>query len=127
MAERASTREVDGEKSSPPDFDFKRVPGIVEEIENAQSEIDEIMDKAKKKCAPIRERIAEIKKTVGKQGCPREELNTKLRERKLLRAAEECRETLSADQRDNYDRMSQELGDFKDTALGGAAMSKSKH
>lgn len=103
-------------------YDPEMTREFVDSIEETQASIDEIMQKAKDKCAPLREDIAGIKKDAADKGLPRLELNAVLRKRRLLRKAEEVRALLSDEQADNLDQLEQALGMLKDTPLGRAAM-----
>ncbi|MBX3490874.1 hypothetical protein [Parvibaculum sp.] len=104
-------------------YDKKKLEGYVSECEEAQTEIDEIMQAAKDKCAPLREQIADIKKAANEDdGIPRKEFNAVLQERRLRRKADGVRDKLSAEQQDQFDLMKQALGMLADTPLGQAAM-----
>lgn len=118
MTERATTSGT---------FDASKVPSYVERVEDVQSQIDEIMEDAREKCAPLREDIEAIKKEAHEEfSIPRRELNAKISERKLRRKADAVRGRLSPEQQDNFDIMSKSLGELADTPLGRAALDKSK-
>lgn len=104
-------------------FDPETIKGIVDEVELAQAEIDQIMKEAQAKCAPLREEITDIKKTANEEhGIPRKELNAVLQERRLLMKADGVRNKLSPEQQDPFDNLKLALGMLGQTPLGQAAL-----
>jgi vacuolar-type H+-ATPase subunit E/Vma4 len=103
-------------------YDKVMTQEFVDQIEENQATIDEIMQAARDKCAPIREDINAIKKDAHEKGLPRRELNAVLSKRRALAKADAIREKLSAEQQDNFDQIEQALGMLLDTPLGAAAM-----
>lgn len=110
--------------AGPNSYDRDVVLAIVESVEDVQAQIDKIMQAAKDECAPLREDIAEIKKSANEDdGLPRKELNSILQKRRLLRKAEDVRNKLSTEQQDEFDNLEHALGMLSDTPLGQAAIS----
>lgn len=108
-------------------FDEKKVPGYISRVENLQEQIDDIMAQAREKCAPLREDIDAVKKEAHEHAnIPRQVLNTKISERRLRRQADAKRDKLTAEQQEDFDRMSHALGELKDTPLGAAALKGAK-
>ena len=103
-----------------------QVKGFFAEAEDEMASIDEIMREATEKCQVHKDRIKEIAKEAAESGVPKKVFRTKLRERSLLRRADACRDTLSEAQRDEYDLVSQALGQFGDTPLGSAALDRAR-
>lgn len=91
--------------------------GFVDRIEAKQTEIEEIMQKARDQCAPLREDITDIKREAHEAGLPRREFNAALQKRGLLRKADEVRETLSEEQRDQFDLIMAALGGSGDAEI----------
>lgn len=111
-----------GTKSAGNGYDSDLVTSVVIEIEDHQSEIDAIMQKAKDMCSPLREHIGEIKKTANSEHhIPRKELNSLLQKRRLLAKAEAVRENLSADQKDEFDLLWHAMAKQVDLFEEGAA------
>lgn len=90
----------------------QQLKGFVAEIENEQDAIDEIMRNAQAACQPHIDQIKAIKKEAAEAGIPKKPLSAKLRERGLRRKADRCRETLSDDQREIFDEISQKMDDL---------------
>ena len=100
-----------------------QVRGFFKEAEAEMDEIDSIMADAVAKCQPHKDQIKEIiKEAAESSGIPKKVFRTKLRERSLLRRADACRGSLSAAQQDEFDLVSEALGQFGDTPLGKAAL-----
>ncbi len=88
--------------------------------ENEQSEIDKIMEEAKKKCQPHRENQKTIKDEAADAGFRKQPFNGVLKERKLIRKANEIRSKMADDQTDDYDQMKHALGMQMELPLGGS-------
>ena len=58
------------------------------------------------------------------QGISKKLLKIKIKERDLERKIDGVTEDLEADERSEYQMLSEKLGDFADTPLGAAAMAK---
>ena len=90
----------------------EQLKGFVAEIEDEQAKIDEIMRNAQIACQPHIDQIKAIKKEAAEAGIPKKPLSAKLRERGLRRKADSCRETLSEEQREIFDEISQKMDDL---------------
>lgn len=90
----------------------EQLKGFVAEIEDEQAKIDEIMRNAQIACQPHVDQIKAIKKEAAEAGIPKKPLSAKLRERGLRRKADSCRETLSEEQREIFDEISQKMDDL---------------
>ena len=90
----------------------EQLKGFVAEIEAEQDAIDEIMRNAQAACQPHIDQIKAIKKEAAEAGIPKKPLAAKIRERGLRRKADRCRETLSEDQREIFDEISQKMDDL---------------
>lgn len=106
-------------------YDKVMTQEFVDHIEECQATIDEIMQAARDKCAPIREDINGIKKDAHEKGLPRRELNAVLSKRRALAKADAIREKLSDEQKDSFDQIEQALGMLSDLPLGIAAIEAS--
>lgn len=95
---------------------------FIEAIDAEQARIDAIMAKAQEDCAPMRDEIAKIKKNAAEAGLPKTEFATVLRARRLDALRAKVADKLDKDQRSNYDRMQEALGEFSELPLGQAAM-----
>ncbi len=103
-------------------FNGEKYLQYVETIEAEQAKIDAIMDAAKKKAQPHKEKINEFKKDAHNDGFRRRPLNLTLAERRNRRREKAKAAKLNDDQRSEYDRMVKALGAFGDTELGQAAL-----
>ena len=103
-------------------YDAEKVQGFVSEIEEAQDEIDAIMDEAKEECVKHREAIADIKKAAHDAGLPRRELNMAIAKRRAMRRIDAMRAKLAEEQRDNFDQIEKALGMYSELPLMGAAL-----
>lgn len=90
----------------------EQLKGFVAEIEDEQAKIDEIMKNAQIACQPHIDQIKAIKKEAAEAGIPKKPLSAKLRERGLRRKADGCRESLSEEQREIFDEISQKMDDL---------------
>lgn len=90
----------------------EQLKGFVAEIEDEQAKIDEIMKNAAIAAQPHLDQIKAIKKEAAEAGIPKKPLAAKIRERGLRRKADACRETLSEEQRDIFDEISQKMDDL---------------
>lgn len=120
MAPRATAAAESGGQISN-SFDPAKTPEFVSRIQSVQAEIDEIMQKAKDACAPLREDMEEIKTEAHESGLPRLELNALVRKEKLEARAAGVRTKLSEEQQANFDRMDLAMVAFRDTPLGASA------
>lgn len=107
-------------------FDPEEVTGFVGRVESVQSDIDEIMEEAKTKCAPLREDIATIKKEANDAGLPRKALHTVISVRRKLRRANMQVQNLDQEQQDEYELLQDALGDFGETELGFSALERAR-
>ena len=78
--------------------------------ENEQAEIDKIMAQARKDCQPHRDNQKTIKDEAADAGFRKQPFNAVLKERKLIRKANEIRAKLADEQKDDYDQMKHALG-----------------
>jgi hypothetical protein len=90
----------------------QQLKDFIASIEAEQEQIDEIMRNAQVACQPHVDQIKAIKKEAAENGIPKKPLSAKLRERGLRKKADSCRETLSEEQRETYDEISQKLDDL---------------
>jgi hypothetical protein len=77
-----------------------------------------------KKCKDIRKIIADEYETAGNRGISKKLLKTKIKERDFERKIEGLTTDLEADERSEYEMLSEKLGEFADTPLGKAALGK---
>lgn len=103
-------------------YDAEKVKGFVSEIEEAQDEIDKIMDAAKDDCVEYRDQIADIKKAAHDAGLPRRELNMAIAKRRAMRRIDAMRSKLDDEQKDNFDQLEKALGQYRELPLMGAAL-----
>ena len=83
------------------------------EIQREQHRIDEIMQKAREKAAPFRDKISDVKKRCRKElKVSGEVLNVHVRERKLKTKLVTVADKLNDDQRDEYDMQVEALLPF---------------
>lgn len=114
---------ADGEREE--HVEMQLVPEYVDRVENLQDQIDDIMQAAKDKAAPLREDIGNVKKEAhDRTGVSRKVFNAKLQERRLRTKADGVREGLSSEHQDEFDQVSKTLGDLDGTPLGQAAKSR---
>lgn len=122
-AAKGEPQDGEGAKATPNGYDSDAVEAVVDEIETLQGRIDEIMQEAKDKCAPIADDIKAVKKAANEDhGIPRKEFNALLSKRRFLRKAENADAALSDEQKVQFDLLQQSLGMLSDTPLGRAAM-----
>lgn len=93
---------------------------FIERFEEEQAAIDKIMDQAKKDCANHREGQKTIKDEAADAGFRKQPFNAVLKERKLIRKANEIRAKMADDQTDDYDQMKHALGMQMELPLGGS-------
>jgi hypothetical protein len=89
--------------------DEKLLIELVTAAEARSMEIEEIMRDAAQAAQPHVDEIKAIKKRAAEAGIPKKVFSAKLRERGLLRKADKCRETLSEEQRDEFDELTAKL------------------
>lgn len=90
----------------------EKLKGYVRSIEEEQASIEAIKAKAAADCQPHIDQIKEIKKAAAENDIPKKPLSAKLRERSLLRKAENVADDLSEDQKEIFLEVSLKLGDL---------------
>lgn len=112
QAEKTEDGQVLADQTKTNGINAAQLKDFVAEIEDEQAKIDEIMRNAAIACQPHIDQIKAIKKEAAENGIPKKPLAAKLRERGLRRKADACRETLSEEQRETFDEISQKLDDL---------------
>jgi len=95
--------------------------GFVAEYEDEQGKIDAIMRDAATACQPHLDQQKAIKKAAAEAGIPKKPFSAKIRERSLLRRAEQVTDSLSEEQKSIFAEISAKLGDMNlfEHALNG--------
>ena len=78
------------------------------------------------RCRRINESISGVYALAKEQGIKRKLLRSKVKERELHQKIVAIREDLEADERNEYDMLTEKLGEFAFTPLGAAALAKAK-
>lgn len=95
--------------------------GFVAEYEDEAGKIEEIMANAAAACQPHIDQQKAIKKAAAEAGIPKKPFSAKIRERSLLRRAEQVTDSLSEEQKSIFAEISAKLGDMNlfEHALNG--------
>lgn len=103
-------------------YDPEKSLMYIKSVEDEQDKIDAIMAKAKEECEPHRTHMKDIKKTARKDlNVPASVFNGKIRERKLIRKAQQIPDAMNETHQDEYTIFSHAVGELLDTPLGQAA------
>lgn len=123
MARKAET-ETDGHGSAVRSngYDPDAVKSFVARVESLEGEIEVFRSEFKERCEAVKEDIAAVIGEALAAGIPKKELKAKLKERATRRKADAIRAKLKSHEQDNFDNLGLALGDFRDTALGKAAL-----
>lgn len=126
MARRAKRDDSAGESARRGNgYDPDMVRAFVERVETLKAEERELKDAFKReKLDPLKEDVDAVITEAHAAGIPKKELKRKLRSREYQRRAEAEREKLTSDEQDNYDNISQALGELGDLPLGQHALNK---
>jgi Arc/MetJ-type ribon-helix-helix transcriptional regulator len=76
------------------------------------------------RCRVIRDAITAIYEEAKDKGIGKKALRAKVKNRSHLRKAEEARLALEADEQNEFDNLTEMLGDFANTPLGKAALQR---
>lgn len=105
-------------------YDGEMIAGACEDIAELEAKMQKRLDEAKKKNQADREKIKEIKADVVESGVPAKVLNTTLRKKRLERQIETIDAALSDDEKETFAEVQAAIGDYGDTPLGKAALSR---
>ena len=100
------------------------VQAAVEAIEKLDGDLLSEKMAYMNRCKIIRKMKADKYDHASDQGISKKLLKIKIKERDLERKIDGVTEDLEADERSEYQMLSEKLGDFADTPLGAAAMAK---
>jgi chorismate mutase len=78
------------------------------------------------RCGAIRKRMAEVYDAASEKGITRRVLKAKVKEHEVRGKLLAIREGLEADDRSEFDQLTEKLGDFGGTPLGTAALDAAK-
>lgn len=99
---------------------------VLHEIEGCLADLLSERGAYMNRCRAIRERITAAYDQAKDAGLPRKALKTLVKNREAVRKIEERIAALEEDEAANYAALQAALGDFADTPLGEAAMSRAK-
>lgn len=121
MPKSAKLKDDEGGKvltESRPNSDGRKLRDFLDRILAVQSEIDNVMAKAKLACEPHRQDIKEIKDEANEAGFSAKEFNTLIRKERLERKIENIAENLDEDQKERFEDMLAALGVLSELPLG---------
>ncbi len=95
-------------------------------IENLLGDLDSLRGKYMSDCEVVREDIKEVYAEAKEAGVPTRALKGLVKYRKLERDQDKIADGFDLDEQSAYESLVGALGDFADTALGRAAVSKAK-
>jgi uncharacterized protein (UPF0335 family) len=107
-------------------FDPNKVREYVNQIEGHLSDLLSEQGAYMARCRGIRESITGVYDDAKASGIPRQELKVLIKTRELERKAIQLREDMEADQQGTFDMLRDALGDYANTPLGEAALSRAK-
>jgi uncharacterized protein (UPF0335 family) len=97
---------------------------FLDRIMGVYGDIDTVMNEAKRKCAPHREDIKQIKKDANEAGFSAKELNALVRKERLERKIAAIPDEFDDEQKERYEDMLHALGELAELPLGQAAAEK---
>ena len=100
------------------------IQSYVARIENLHGEIGKTKSEMMNACKVLHTDIKQVYIEAKKEGLNKKSLKALIKERGLLRQAAECSENLEPDEADMFTMMKDALGNFGDTPLGQAALSR---
>jgi hypothetical protein len=103
-------------------YDGEYIRGAIEQIMSINAEIDGEKAALAKKLQPKRKHVAKIIKGMVESGMGTREVQTLLKKAKLERRLENVTAELDDDQKAEFQRILEAMGDFGDTPLGAAAI-----
>lgn len=115
-----------GEGHNRPEFDGEVLAGYLEDVRAAEERMAKRMADASKKNQADRKMIAARTKELTESGYESKVLATVRRKAKLEHKVATIDATLDDDQKETFAQMVEALGEFGDTPLGKAAISKRK-
>jgi hypothetical protein len=110
--------------SNEPDAEVTR--RAVKEIEEHYIELLTERGSYMQRCRSIRDRIKGVYESAAESGVPRKELRGVIKQRALLRRADAVPEQFEPDQRELFELLKSQLGDFGQTPLGQAALARAQ-
>jgi len=107
-------------------FDPAKVQNFVGQIEGYLGDLLSEQGAYMQRCRGIREAISGVYDDAKAAGIPRAELKVLVKTRELERKAIQLRADMELDQQATFDMLREALGDFGNTPLGEAALSKAR-
>jgi chorismate mutase len=113
---------TDGSNGATPDQVKEAFDQIIDQYSELASERGAYMQR----CGQIRARMADVYDAAGEKGITRRVLKAKVKEHLTQEKLLAIRAGLEDDDRSEFDKLTEALGDFGGTPLGAAALDKAK-
>jgi uncharacterized protein (UPF0335 family) len=105
-------------------YDPKTVNSFAARLDGLDAELESERGKYMKRCHELRDDISDILDEAKDKGIPKKAFKAVRKAAKYERKATRAREDLEPDHQDSFDLIKQALGEFADTALGKATLSR---